>query len=84
LTPPWLEWVLALADVEFDELAGGVFVEDDGRAAEATAPEEGDVAAGGVAASELFRVGVESEAVAVHFRLRSLYRFHRPQLYARA
>lgn len=84
-----LERVLLLADVEFDKFAGGVVVDDDGCAAAAAAPEEHDVAAGGVAAGELFRVRVEGEAIAGHHRLRSLgrsgvecgARCHRPQLY---
>jgi hypothetical protein len=67
-----LERVLSLADVEFDEFARGVFVDDDGCAVSTAAPEEHDVAAGGVAAGELFRVRVEGEAIAGHHRFRSL------------
>lgn len=85
-----LERVFLLADVEFDEFTCGVLVDDDGCALSAAAPEKRDVAAGGFAAGELFRVRVEGEAIAGHHRLRSLAgsawswsRLHWPQLYDR-
>ena len=54
------------SDVELDELAGRVLLDDHRRASGATAPEQDDVAAdAGFPARELLRVRVERQAVAI-------------------
>ena len=64
-----LERVLSLMDVELDELAGRVLLEDDSSAVPPAAPEKRDVGAGRVAAGELLRVRVEGKALAMNLDL---------------
>jgi len=76
-----LEGIFLFADVELDELTSGVVFYDDCSAMPAPAPEKSDVADSGISAGELFRIGVEGEAVAGHLRGSSR---HVPQFYDRA